>query len=149
PSSVDMNFVNTTQFNAQFTSPSGPGGQGWAYLTLARSQERVAQIAVRADIADRTNGNLIAVRHSEDASNGLWYPWRFLWHTGNFDPDTKANVSHTHSAENITSGTLSDARLPATIGGNKTFSGDVTINGAARAGTAATSTSATLAAGQI
>src|SRR5690554_2832992 len=129
PSSVDMDFVNTTQFNAQFTSPSGPGGQGWAYLTLARSQERVAQIAVRADIADRTNGNLIAVRHSEDASNGLWYPWRFLWHTGNFDPSTKANASHTHSAEDITSGTLSDARLPATIGGDKTFSDNVTVGG--------------------
>src|SRR5690606_30764703 len=129
PSSVDMDFVNTTQFNAQFTSPSGPGGQGWAYLTLARSQERVAQIAVRADIADRTNGNLIAVRHSEDASNGLWYPWRFLWHTGNFDPDTKANASHTHSAEDITSGTLSEGRPPATIGGNKTSSHNVAVGG--------------------
>src|SRR5690606_3206591 len=66
-----------------------------------------------------------------------------------FDPDTKANASHTHNASDINSGTLSDARLPSTIGGNKTFSDNVTINGAARAGTAATSTSSTLAAGQI
>ena len=101
-SSVNMNFVNTTQFNAQYTSPDGPGGQGWAYITLARNPTRVAQIAVRTDTQDRTNENLIAVRHSEDASNGLWYPWRFLWHTGNFDPNTKANASHTHLWADIT-----------------------------------------------
>src|SRR5690606_34686525 len=130
-SSVDMNFVNTTQFDAQFTSPSGPGGQGWAYITLARNPTRVAQIAVRTDTQDRTNGNLIAVRHSEDASNGLWYPWRFLWHTGNFDPDTKANASHTHSASDITSGTLSDARLPSEMSAKEfaTALGSIRIGG--------------------
>src|SRR5690606_6513254 len=114
-SSVDMNFVNTTRFDAQYTSPSGPGGNGWAYITLARSPTRVAQIAVRADVNDRTNGDLIAVRHSEDASNGLWYPSRILWHSGNFDPASKANASHTHSAEDITTGTLADARLPDNV----------------------------------
>src|SRR5690606_39537558 len=77
----------------------------------------------------------------------LWYPWRFLWHTGNFDPATKANVSHTHSAEDITSGTLSDARLPATIGGNKTFSNDVAVGGAMTvSGTLAVGGAATFAA---
>src|SRR5690606_10411711 len=53
------------------------------------------------------------------------------------------------NASNLSSGTVSSDRLPSTIGGDKTFLGDVTIGGAARAGTAATSTSATLVAGQI
>lgn len=53
------------------------------------------------------------------------------------------------NASNLSSGTVPSARLPATIGGNKTFSDNVTINGAVRAGTAATSTSSTLEAGQI
>src|SRR5690606_16609184 len=44
--SVDINFVNTTQFNAKFSSETGPGGQGWTYITLARTPGRVAQIAV-------------------------------------------------------------------------------------------------------
>src|SRR5690606_3796588 len=63
--------------------------------------------------------------------------------TGNGSGLTNLNAS------NLSSGTVPDARLPATIGGNKTFSGNVTINGAVTAGTAATSTSATLVAGQI
>src|SRR5690606_21527211 len=60
------------------------------------------------------------------------------WHTGNFDPNTKANASHTHSASDITSGTLSDARLPATIGGNKTFSNNVAVGGTLAVSGAAT-----------
>src|SRR5690606_29451776 len=47
------------------------------------------------------------------------------------------------NASNLSSGTVPSDRLPSTIGGDKTFSGAV------RAGTAATSTSSTLAAGQI
>lgn len=37
------------------------------------------------------------------------------WHSGNFDPASKADASHNHSAANITSGTLADARLPAKV----------------------------------
>src|SRR5690606_36587354 len=44
-------------------------------------------------------------------------------------PSTFPPDAHTHSASDITSGTLSDARLPATIGGDKTFSDNVTVGG--------------------
>jgi len=40
----------------------------------------------------------------------------------------KADATHTHSASDITSGTLSDARLPSTMSG-KTFNGDVVAAG--------------------
>src|SRR5690606_27108728 len=54
-----------------------------------------------------------------------------LWHTGNFDPDTKANASHTHSASDITSGTLSDARLPSEMSAKEfaTALGSIRIGG--------------------
>jgi len=42
--------------------------------------------------------------------------------------DGKADATHTHSASDITSGTLSDARLPSTMSG-KTFNGDVVAAG--------------------
>ena len=35
-----------------------------------------------------------------------------IFHKGNFNPDDKANVSHKHSASDITSGTLDAARIP-------------------------------------
>lgn len=43
---------------------------------------------------------------------------------------SKANASHTHSASDITSGTLSDARLPSTMSG-KTFTGTIITPGVA------------------
>lgn len=35
-----------------------------------------------------------------------------VWHRGSFNPDAKADVNHTHSAANITSGTLHANRIP-------------------------------------
>lgn len=40
---------------------------------------------------------------------------RQSWHSGNFDPATKAAAVHNHSAADLTSGTLADARLPAKV----------------------------------
>src|SRR5690606_2459733 len=39
------------------------------------------------------------------------------------------------NGSNITTGTVPSARLPATIGGNKTFSGDVAVGGTLTVGT--------------
>src|SRR5690606_13933847 len=49
------------------------------------------------------------------------------WSEVSDKPSTFSPSAHTHSASDITSGTLSDARLPATIGGNKTFSNNVAV----------------------
>ena len=43
---------------------------------------------------------------------------------------SKANASHTHSASDITSGTLSDARLPSTMSGKK-FAGEIAAHAVA------------------
>src|SRR5690606_6233455 len=55
------------------------------------------------------------------------------------------------NASNLSSGTVPGARLGGnqTMAGNKTFSGDVTIGGAVAAPIIATSTSTTLAVGQV
>lgn len=44
--------------------------------------------------------------------NAITHGGHTLWHSGIFDPASKANASHNHSAANITSGTLADARIP-------------------------------------
>lgn len=81
-----------------------------------------------------------------------WSDWASLWHSKNFDPDSKADVSHTHAAADITSGTLAAARIPTlaiskvsglqaaldstvktsgnqAVSGIKTFSSHVTTSG--------------------
>lgn len=35
-------------------------------------------------------------------TNGVWNAWNTLWHSGNFDPASKANASHTHAKSQIT-----------------------------------------------
>lgn len=75
-----------------------------------------------------------------------------VWHAGNFNPASKADAAHTHSATHITSGTLSAARIPTlaiskvdglqgaldatvktsgtqTIAGDKTFSSYIRSSG--------------------
>lgn len=77
-------------------------------------------------------------------SGSVWQGWNMIYHTGNFeDKSSEWNQAfswgnhsqagyltslpaHNHSAANITSGTLSDARLPATMS-SKTFSGPITV----------------------
>lgn len=86
--------------------------------------------------------NAIYVRTKSNLTE--WQQWVQLLHTGNFTDNSSnwnqaynwgnhANAgyltslpSHNHSAANITSGTLDDARLPSTMS-SKTFSGPITV----------------------
>lgn len=43
--------------------------------------------------------------------NDAWSPWRLVWDSGQFDPATKADVSHGHAAGDISSGTFANARI--------------------------------------
>ena len=56
-----------------------------------------------------------------------------VWHEGNFNPADKAAASHTHSAADITSGTLADARIASAANWNSAY--DNYITGAAFSGT--------------
>lgn len=88
-----------------------PGGTipGWAtYINLSRSAHG-EQLFVR-------NNTLQFRSRSSGTVDDPWGTLYSVWHNGNFDPSTKANTSHTHSASDITSGTLADARLPARLG---------------------------------
>lgn len=46
------------------------------------------------------------------APNGVNINGQEVFHRGNFNPESKANLTHTHDAGNITSGTLAVARIP-------------------------------------
>ncbi|WP_289100941.1 pyocin knob domain-containing S74 family peptidase [uncultured Marinobacter sp.] len=56
----------------------------------------------------------IAVRGK---NNGTWQPWRTVWDSGNFNPASKANVSHSHNYLPLSGGTLTGAiTLPGAVG---------------------------------
>lgn len=64
------------------------------------------------------------------ASENSWN-WRFtqtptvngnhMWHSGNFDPGTKSNTGHTHTAAETVSGIFSTARLGSGTANSSTF----------------------------
>ena len=49
-----------------------------------------------------------------------------VWHAGNFNPADKAAASHTHSAADITSGTLPDARIASAANWNSAYNNYIT-----------------------
>lgn len=64
------------------------------------------------------------------ASENSWN-WRFnqtptvngnhMWHSGNFDPGTKSNTGHTHTATEVVSGVFAAARLGSGTANSTTF----------------------------
>ena len=67
------------------------------------------------------HGNAVEQRYTRPSSGdvfhrgsigGAWSAWRKFWDSGNFDPASKANATHSHAGEDITSGTVPLARMP-------------------------------------
>lgn len=55
-------------------------------------------------LASGTNNNLY---YRTRTNGGSWNAWSTIWHSGNFDPNSKANSSHSHSYLPLSGGTLS------------------------------------------
>lgn len=58
---------------------------------------------------DKSGGNIVL---SPGSGGRVTVGNSTVWHAGNFNPDSKADASHTHSASDITSGTLHANRIP-------------------------------------
>ena len=117
PLSSNLDTLTDTSF-FRVEAHSGTVGAPTGYsvgLHISRSASRSAQLAVNTTGSEPS----LYVRMNQSG----WSPWRTVWHSGNFDPSAQP-------ASNITSGTLSDARLPSTMSG-KTLNGLTRFQGSA------------------
>lgn len=53
---------------------------------------------------------------NRNGDNGSWTGWREVWHTGNFDPSTKANTSHNHNSAYVARGGASISTIVTNLG---------------------------------
>lgn len=106
----DLNDAFSTGMSWSVYSPgaaNAPDGLPYgSVLTLGRTDVHGAQLVIRST----SSQSELAFRGY--AGEGVPSDWFYTWHTGNFDPDSKADTSHTHSADDITSGVISTSRLP-------------------------------------
>lgn len=108
-----MPAPNDTQFNRGVTpvfSGDWPGGTWGGFLTVKgwSGDYSAWQIVGDANSGPTTDVNEWYLRRGDTATWGSWFK---IWHDGNFDPATKADISHTHPASDIVSGTFADARI--------------------------------------
>ena len=91
------------------TSPPASGVYNWS-LYQQGTALRGSQLALSA----YGSGNRMFFRGA-NVNTGVYRDWTEVWHSDNFNPADKANASHTHSAADITSGTLNNARLSTSV----------------------------------
>lgn len=103
--------IATTAFcsAARFLSNSGEVhiGSGTTGTIALRPNGGASQLG---QFTVATNGNIAAAGNLAVHGSSATVGGNTVWHAGNFNPDGKANSSHGHSANDISSGTLSLAR---------------------------------------
>jgi hypothetical protein len=93
---VDLNtVVDSGVYRIDDGLTNAPSGVAWGQLLVMHgSSDTVVQI-----VADHQSQDIYwrGGNPPEVGGSGSWNAWREFWHTGNFDPSTKADVGHTHS----------------------------------------------------
>lgn len=103
---LDFNILtSSTYLGSVYTGTNTPnGGTAWW---------NVLNIRHRGGALDGNNYGLQIATGMTDYENtfsyrthksGTWSGWKDIWHTGNFDPSTKANTSHNHDAAYVAKG---------------------------------------------
>ena len=106
--SSDFGFI---QFHPYGTGTSGESNE----LIIGVSNDADDHVVVNAP-----NVNGFKFRTGASATDYT------VWHAGNFNPADKAAASHTHSAADITSGTLPDARIASAANWNSAYNNYIT-----------------------
>lgn len=125
---------------ANFTGPVGVGSAGdgndlltfnsersWSFKQVGTAAETVLQLydntgAKRFQIAAAQTNNVIEI---DPAKAAIKINGNAVWHSGTFNPASKADVSHTHTIANVT-GLQAALDGKASLGG-ATFTGQVTL----------------------
>ncbi|MFV7453382.1 tail fiber domain-containing protein [Stenotrophomonas maltophilia] len=125
---------------ANFTGPVGVGSAGdgndlltfnsersWSFKQVGAAAETVLQLydntgAKRFQIAAAQTNNVIEI---DPAKAAIKINGNAVWHSGTFNPASKADVSHTHTIANVT-GLQAALDGKASLGG-ATFTGQVTL----------------------
>ncbi|MBN4945024.1 tail fiber domain-containing protein [Stenotrophomonas maltophilia] len=126
---------------ANFAGPVGVGSAGdgntlltfnsersWSFKQVGTAAETVLQLydnsgAKRFQIAAAQTNNVIELT---PATASIKINGNAVWHSGTFNPSTKADANHSHTIANVT-GLQSALDAKAGLGAN-TFSGNMTIN---------------------
>ncbi|HHA2827128.1 MULTISPECIES: tail fiber domain-containing protein [Stenotrophomonas maltophilia group] len=125
---------------ANFTGPVGVGSAGdgndlltfnsersWSFKQVGTAAETVLQLydntgAKRFQIAAAQTNNVIEI---DPAKAAIKINGNAVWHSGTFNPASKADASHTHTIANVT-GLQAALDGKASLGG-ATFTGQVTL----------------------
>ena len=88
----DFNNAESSGFYSRFGVSNGPGGNGWSLLHLPRNLTRQFQLAGRSGLFSSEPSRMLAIRQSEDAAEGIWFPWRQVYHEGNIVGDVSEDA---------------------------------------------------------
>ena len=87
---VDMNTMQPSGFYEYINSPNSPVANAWTWtMNFRHSNTGGVGSQYGFQLGNTIASDDFYVRH---VSGGGWGGWRWLWHSGNFTPATKANV---------------------------------------------------------
>jgi hypothetical protein len=86
--SVDWNNYADTGFYMGYSLNNEIPGSSWRYSYVIKHNDSYS-LQIMNDFGGSNMG--FRTKYS-----GSWKPWKILWHSGNFDPNSKSNTGHTH-----------------------------------------------------
>ena len=90
-----MSFAPFLEWNN--TDPSFDSRLDWWYGLGFKVINKFEVVTV-FELMGQSSGNGVILFGGTD-NEGNRYPWKEIYHTGNFDPSTKANATHSHAWE--------------------------------------------------
>lgn len=90
PTTSPTDFKVTFQSNG--TNGVSDGGLFYSLMHIPRWTDSSGGYGSQLIFTDNEN-----IWYRRGTGNTTWGSWRRLWHSGNFDPDSKANASHSHA----------------------------------------------------
>lgn len=102
PATARRDFKVTFQSNG--TNGVNDGGTYYSLMHIPRWSDSAGGYGSQLIFTDNEN-----IWYRRGTSDSAWGNWRRVWHSGNFDPNSKANSSHTHNYLPLTGGTVTGA----------------------------------------
>lgn len=111
-------YTSSTDFKVTFqangTNGVSDGGTYYSLMHIPRWGDSSGGYGAELAFTDNEN-----IWYRKGGSSSAWNGWKNLWHSGNFNPNDKANASHTHNYLPLSGGYVSgnlivgDSKIPA------------------------------------